>query len=34
MAKILQEVRFGSLDYYVYGTDPYDSTSLGIGPLG
>jgi hypothetical protein len=32
MSKVASEVAFGSQPSYVYGTDPYDSTKVGLGP--
>ena len=32
MSLISNETRFGSLPSYIYGTDAYDSTKLGLGP--
>lgn len=33
MSRLSSEIRFGSLNSYVFGSDPYDSSKLGLGPL-
>jgi len=33
MSLMANEIRFGSQSSYIYGTDEYDPTELGLGPL-